>query len=228
MAEIPVEKKEKSAFPMWLIPLLLLLLLLPLIWFCSRNTAVVDNTNGNRTVVTTNANNIMANAANGIGNGANAVANSVGNGVNAASNAITVTNTNAGNTSGAANATVGRTIEAVNFFGTTADKQSLFGRAANFRSARVERVLSDKVFTVRSDKEEMFVMLDEKLDSGGGKENQIRVRAGQNVRLTGDFRPVPTQETKDEVQQGNLKLEDFRDMKNQQVYLHATEIGNAP
>ncbi len=64
MAEIPVERKEKSAFPWWLIPLLLLLLLLPLIWYCSRNTAVVTNTNGNN-----NANRVVvANNANGNGN----------------------------------------------------------------------------------------------------------------------------------------------------------------
>ena len=58
MAEIPVEKNTKSAFPWWLIPLLLLLLLLPLIWYCSRNPAVVDNTNANR----------AANSANNSGN----------------------------------------------------------------------------------------------------------------------------------------------------------------
>lgn len=63
MAEIPVEKNTKSAFPSWLIPLLLLLLLLPLIWYCSRNTAVVDNTNR---VVNTNGNaNRAMNANNG-------------------------------------------------------------------------------------------------------------------------------------------------------------------
>ncbi len=48
MADIPVERKEKSGLPWWLIPLLLLLLL-PLLFFgfCNRNT-VVDNTNVNR------------------------------------------------------------------------------------------------------------------------------------------------------------------------------------
>lgn len=59
MAEIPVERKTGGVFPWWLIPLILLLLLLPLLYFCSRNTAVVDNTNGNgnRAVVLNNANN---------------------------------------------------------------------------------------------------------------------------------------------------------------------------
>ncbi len=66
MAEIPVERKTGGAFPWWLIPLILLLLLLPLLYFCGRNTAVIDNTNGNtnRSVVTTNANNAVANLRN--------------------------------------------------------------------------------------------------------------------------------------------------------------------
>ncbi len=53
MADIPVERKEKSGLPWWLIPLLLLLLL-PMLFFgfCNRST-VVDNTNVNRN---TNAN----------------------------------------------------------------------------------------------------------------------------------------------------------------------------
>ncbi len=57
MADIPVERKEKSGLPWWLIPLLLLLIL-PLLFFgfCNRST-VVDNTNVNRN---TNANRAVA------------------------------------------------------------------------------------------------------------------------------------------------------------------------
>lgn len=77
MAEIPVERNEKSGFPWWLIPLLLLLLLLPLIWYCTRTPTVVTNTNGN---TNGNANRtVVANNANGNGNLA-VVANNNGNG----------------------------------------------------------------------------------------------------------------------------------------------------
>lgn len=80
MAEIPVEHKEKSGLPWWLIPLLLLLLI-PILFFglrgCSDRAGVVDNTNGNanRTVVTTmNANNaVVVNNANNL-NAGNAAA----------------------------------------------------------------------------------------------------------------------------------------------------------
>ncbi|MDQ6787861.1 MAG: OmpA family protein [Acidobacteriota bacterium] len=69
MAEIPVERKEKSSFPWWLIPLLLLLLLIPFLYFCNKS-AVVDNTNNNynanRTIVTGgNANNMNGGTING-------------------------------------------------------------------------------------------------------------------------------------------------------------------
>ena len=86
MADIPVERNTKSGFPWWLIPLLLLLLLLPLIWYCSRNTAVVDNTNGNtnRTAVTANGGNANVGTRNN-GNGGNtAVVVSNGSGSNGA------------------------------------------------------------------------------------------------------------------------------------------------
>ena len=65
MAEIPVERNEKSGFPWWLIPLLLLLVLLPLLYFtCGRNTNVANtngNNNANRTVVAANNGNTVVN-----------------------------------------------------------------------------------------------------------------------------------------------------------------------
>lgn len=63
MAEIPVEHKEKSGLPWWLIPLLLLglLLLLFLLFRGCNNGAVIDNNaNTNRTVMMTNGNNSTA------------------------------------------------------------------------------------------------------------------------------------------------------------------------
>ncbi len=58
MAEIPVERNTKSGLPWWLIPILLLLVLLPLMWFMSRgcNTAPVANDNGNANRGNINAN----------------------------------------------------------------------------------------------------------------------------------------------------------------------------
>ena len=69
MAEIPVERNEKSGFPWWLIPLLLLLLLLPLLYYCTRTPTVVGNMNGN---TNGNVNRTMI-ANNGVNNGNTAV-----------------------------------------------------------------------------------------------------------------------------------------------------------
>lgn len=208
MAEIPVERKEKSAFPMWLLPLLLLLLLIPLFYYmCGRsNTVVVDNTNGNRAVVTSNAGNMMSNAA----------------------NTAVVVNNNTGNAnvSGSTSNPTGEVVTAVNFFGFTKDKMSLVGRKADLRSARVEHVVSDRVFTVKSEGQKMFVMLDDSLNQGQ-KEEQIKIRAGQNLQLGGEFRAVPTAEVKDEAQNRDLSAKNYAQMKGQQVYLHATSISDA-
>ncbi len=217
MAEIPVERKEGSSFPWWLIPLLLLLLLLPLLYFCNRST-VVDNTNNNtnRTVVTTNANN-SANMR-GMGNGAM-------NGNNGGNTAV-VMNDNSGamsgnNGNGARN---GAVIKDINEFGSASDKSTLVGRGLFVNGVRVNRVLSDKVFTVKSGSGEMFVMLDDNLDKAGGKEQQIKMKPGQNVNLGGEFRNVPTGEVAQETKGGGLNKNEYAQMKGQNVYLHATSV----
>lgn len=221
MAEIPVERKEKGGFPWWLIPLILILLLLPLLYFtCGRNDGVVvSNTNGNRNGA------VVANLNSG------SISNV--NNMTAGSNTAVVVNSNssgnAGNGASANNdssTSAGSPITDVNYYGTAGDKASLVGRAINLSGVRVERVLSDRVFTVRSGSGEMFVLLDENLDSGGGKEQQIKMRPGQTVNLGGDFRSVPNAETKDE-QSRDLNKGEYAQMKGQQVYLHAKSVSDA-
>jgi len=216
MADIPVERKEKSGLPWWLIPLLLLLLL-PLLFFgfCNRN-AVVDNTNGNA-----NAN--RTNTANNNANGNVRASN--------ASNVAVVTNTgnanmSVGNSTNNAALNSGPAITDTNFFAGVNDKMTLVGREAKISSVRVNRVLSDRVFTVKSGSSEMFVMLDENLDSPGGKESQIRMKPGQNVNLGGSFRAIPTAEVKNESQNSDLSQKEYAQMKGQRVYLHASSVSD--
>lgn len=215
MAEIPVERKEGGSFPWWLIPLLLLLLLLPLLYFCNRG-AVVDNTNGN-----TNRTNVgMANNGNRVGaaNTGNTavVVNSNGGAMNAN-----------GGTMGANDGTrSGAVIKDVNEFGSATDKSTLVGRGLFVNGVRVNRVLSDKVFTVKSGSSEMFVMLGDNLDSPGGKEGQIRMKPGQNVNLGGEFRTVPAGEVTAETKGGGLDSKEYAQMKGQQVYLHANSVSD--
>ncbi len=220
MADIPVERKEKSGLPWWLIPLLLLLLLSLLFFgFCNRG-AVIDNTNGNtnanRMVSTSNMNGnaMMTNSSN-----VEVVANNNGNNRDGAANA------NLGNGSNNAALNSGPAITDTNFFAGVNDKMTLVGREAKINSVRVNRVLSDRVFTVKSGSSEMFVMLDENLDSTGGKESQIKMKPGQNVSLGGSFRSVPTAEAKDD-QNRDLSQKEYAQMKGQRVYLHANSVSD--
>lgn len=222
MAEIPVERKESSKFPLWLIPLLLLLLLLPLLYYCNRSNVVdnTNNTNVNRTAVTINTNNSVGNARN---------AGNVSGAANNGNTAVVVnnngTNTNA-NTGGAARG--GAVIKDVNEFGNATDKSTLVGRGFFVDGGvPVNRVLSDKVFTVKSGSGELFVMLDDNLDSPGGKEGQIKMRRGQNVNLGGEFRSVPTNEVAQETKGGGLNKNEYAQMRGQRVYLHATSVSDA-
>lgn len=206
MAEIPVERKTGGGLPWWLLPLLALLILIPLLFFFTRGCgegAVVGNANNgnaNRTVVTTT--------------------NTTTNTTTANSTAV-VTNTNAAaNTSSANNEAVTDT----SYFGGVNDKSSLVGRRANFTNARVEKVLSDHVFTVKSGSGDMYVYLDGSQDSAGGEEKIVRVKDGQNLNLSGEFRRVPTRELKEETESrkdGTLTAKEYDNMKGQQVYLHA-------
>lgn len=70
----------------------------------------------------------------------------------------------------------------------------------------------------------MFVMLDERLDSGGGRERQIRIRPGQNLKIGGAFREVPSLEVRDEQESGTLNRREYERMKGQNAYLHATAV----
>lgn len=217
MAEIPVEKKTGGGLPWWLLPLLGLLLLIPLLWFLSRACAVAPaaNTNANGNVNRAAAATTNASSANQTTTTNREVAAaSVGNG-NA--NVSTISVDNKGTATGAR-------VTDVNIFGNTADKLSLAGRGATLTKVKVNRVLSDRVFTVTSGAGEMFMMLSEALDSGGGKEKQIRMRPGQIVDLSGEFRRVPDAEVKDEAQNRDLNRKEYEQMKGQQIYLHVTGV----
>lgn len=233
MAEIPVERKEGGGgLPKWLLPLLLLLPLLGLIYYCTRNPATVTNTNGNTNGnVMMNANRAGA-AMNGSANGAMSGANGAMTGANGSVGGNTAVVVNSNGAAGAATTAnggnnAGAVVSDVNLYGTTTDKATLVGRGFFADAVRVNRVVSDKVFTVKSGSGEFFVMLDNNLDSAGGKEKQIKMRAGQNVNLGGEFRNVPSGEVKEETKEGGLNKNEYAQMKGQNVYLHATSVSDA-
>jgi hypothetical protein len=72
----------------------------------------------------------------------------------------------------------------------------------------------------------MFAYLGENLDSGGGNEQQIKIRRGQVINLNGDFRSVPNAETRNE-QNRDLNQREYGQMKGQDVYLHVSSVRDA-
>lgn len=219
MAEIPVERKGGVPWWVWLLGALLLLALLALL---SRGCDTTDTTNANRnvnavgtTTNTNNANNTNRNATGAINN----VTNSGVGGVNS---------NNTSNVNGGGGAS-GATITDVNVYGTTTDKATLDGRGVTLQNVKVERVLSDRVFTVKSGSSEIFALLADSLDSPGGKESQIKARPGQMVNLSGTFRRPPSAslEVADDRKDGSLNQKEFKQMEGQQVYLQVTEARNA-
>lgn len=114
----------------------------------------------------------------------------------------------------------------VGIFGSTADKLSLAGRRVDLQNVRVNRVLSDRVFTVTAGSSEMFAMLNDNLNRGG-MERQIKIQPGQMVNMGGTFQRVPSGEVKDETQHRDLNAGEYARMKDQQIYLHVTDVKNA-
>lgn len=219
MAEIPVQRKKSGGLPWWLIPLLALLILLPLLFLLARGCT--DNTGGVVGNAANNSNYNRGSAHSGVTNSTGGAA-TTNNNFNANAGATSSAN-NDSSAAGAQNS--GAAITDARFFAGVNDKASLVGRQANLKNARVSRVLSDHVFTVKAGSGEMFVYLDESQDTGGGQEKSVKIRAGQRLNLNGEFRRVPNSETeseKTEEADGALTGEEYAQMSGQQVYLHAT------
>lgn len=115
----------------------------------------------------------------------------------------------------------------VNVFSETADKSILVGREVLLESVPVARVLSDRIFTVVSGNTEFFALLDPSLDSAGGNEANVAVKAGDTRSLVGEFKAVPTADLKEE-QATDLPLdsEEYKQLQNEKVYLHVTQLNN--
>lgn len=117
-------------------------------------------------------------------------------------------------------------ITDVNYLTSQTDKAALAGRRVQLSSVTVQRVMSDRVFSVGSGAgQEMFVILDEKLDRGGA-EQIVAVKPGQVLSLSGVIERAPSAETASERTRG-LNAAEAGAIKDQQVYLLAQAIRGA-
>ncbi len=105
---------------------------------------------------------------------------------------------------------------------TTQDQQSLVNRQVQLTNTPVQGVTGDRTFWVGpSNTQQMLVVLDEALDSGG-TEKRLDVNPGQTLTINGLLRPMPN--TADAQKQWGLTAAEAEALKSQKVYLQASQI----
>lgn len=105
---------------------------------------------------------------------------------------------------------------------TTPNQQVLVDRQVKFTDVQVQSVVGDRTFWVGSNNNErLFVVLAEPLDAGAA-ENQVVVKSGQTLDLTGMLRPMPT--VQQAQQQWSLSPAEAQALQNQTLYLQAQQI----
>lgn len=105
---------------------------------------------------------------------------------------------------------------------TTQDQQSLVNRQVQLTNTPVQSVVGDRTFWVGpSNTQQMFVVLDEALDSGS-TEKRLDVNAGQMLTINGLLRPMPN--TADAQKQWGLSATETEALKSQKVYLQASQV----
>jgi hypothetical protein len=105
---------------------------------------------------------------------------------------------------------------------TTQDQQSLVNRQVQLTNTPVQTVTGDRTFWVGpSNTQQMLVVLDEALDSGG-TEKRLDVNQGQTLTINGLLRPMPN--TADAQKQWGLTAAEAEALKSQKVYLQASQI----
>ena len=100
-----------------------------------------------------------------------------------------MTNTNTKQTA------TGDKITNIAVFASTADKNSLVGKQAQFDNARIVRVVGPRTFTVASGKDEIYVMLDDESAKGVG--TQGKLEPGKTVNVRGEFERLKSEEISD-------------------------------
>lgn len=104
------------------------------------------------------------------------------------------------------------------------DQQSLVNRQVQFANVPVESVIGDRTFWVGSgNNERLLVVLDEALDSGSN-EKALAVKAGQTLTMNGIVRKMPS--AADAEKQWGLSAAEADSLKNQRVYLQASQVQN--
>lgn len=104
------------------------------------------------------------------------------------------------------------------------DQQALVNRQVQFANVPVQSVIGDRTFWVGSGtNERLLVVLDEALDSGN-TEKALDINAGQTLTMNGIVRRMPS--AADAQKQWGLSAAEADSLKNQRVYLQASQVQN--
>lgn len=218
MAEIPVEQKKGGTAMWWILGLIVAALL---VWLLTRGDDTTEETSQLDTSGNTSA------VAPGVGTPTGASYGEDRDTLSARAGAVagetSGTSMNDAATPGGATGAAGASVADVDAITGSADRTDFVGRSANLSEATVVRVISDRAFTVGSDRsKELFVMLDDKLDAGAA-ESRVRIEAGERLTLVGNLEAPPSPETMAERYRG-LSAAETSELRAQDVYLHAVSV----
>ncbi len=106
-------------------------------------------------------------------------------------------------------------------FATATDPTTFIGRKAKLTNVQVQKVITDRAFFIGpSPQQQMLVFLDKGMDAGANGAAKVTVTAGQPVSLIGVVEALPTQEAINQTY--GVTGADYTSIQDQKAYLHAT------
>ena len=108
-------------------------------------------------------------------------------------------------------------------FAAAADPTTLIGHRAKFTDVQIQKVISDRAFFVGpTATQQMLVLLDQGMKTGPDAPKTEPLKVGQTTSLTGVVEALPTQEAVNQTY--GLSAADYAGIQSQKAYLHATVL----
>ena len=115
----------------------------------------------------------------------------------------------------------GEPLSDVAVYAAAADPTTLIGRKAKLTNVVVQKVITDRAFFVGpTAQQQMLVLLDKGMDAGASGGKKVTITSGQPVSLIGVVEALPTQEAVNQTY--GVSAADYGTLQSQKAYLHAT------
>jgi len=106
-------------------------------------------------------------------------------------------------------------------FATATDPTTFIGRKAKLTNVQVQKVITDRAFFIGpSPQQQMLGLLDKGMDAGANGAAKVTVATGQPVSLIGVVEALPTQEAINQTY--GVTGTNYTSIQSQKAYLHAT------